>query len=386
MVLHKFMVRTGRTRVYFGPESMSELNEWIKNFDRVFIITGKKSAKITGALDDVLSILSNHNIKYELFDKVFPNPTASLVNEASEHAWRFGADAVIAIGGGSVIDTAKLVSIIVKCGGRAEDYVRSVRKAFDSIPLAAINLTHGTGSEVDRYAVVTIEETHEKVGVASEYMYPSISIDEPKYLTTLPRNQTVYTALDAFYHAIESATSNASSPYTLMLSEEAVRLIVKWLPIALNEPKNIEARYWLLYASMIAGISIDHGRTHIVHAVEHALSGLKPRLAHGAGLAIIGPQAIKYIYESVPDKMYRLLRYIDPELEPKSEHADKAAKAITKFQQSIGFSEKLRDYGFRKEDFNEVSKLVFTAMKYILRLAPFNVNEVIVKDIFLKSL
>ena len=386
MVLSKFIIRSGKSKIYFGPESINELSSWVRAFNRVFIITGKRSAKVSGALSDVQSILNNYGIKYEVFDKVFPNPTASLVDEASEHAWRFSTDAIIAIGGGSVIDTAKLVSIIVKCGGRAKEYIKGVKEAYDSVPLAAINLTHGTGTEADRYAVITIEETQEKVGIASEFIYPSISIDEPKYLLTLPRTQTIYTALDAFYHAVESATSKASSPYVLTLAEEAVKLIVKWLPIAIREPSNIEARYWLLYASMIAGISIDHGRTHIIHAIEHALSGLNPNLAHGAGLAIIGPQAIKYIYESLPEVTYRLIKHMDPELEPRPEHSDRALKAVTRFQQSIGFTERLRDYGFSEKNVTEINKLVFTAMRYILRLTPFNVNENMVKNIFLKSL
>ncbi len=386
MRLERFTVRSGKTRLYFGIGSISSLRDWLKNFSRVALITGKKSAKISGALDDALSIIKELRLRYEVFSEVFPNPTASMINELATKVWRFGADAVLAIGGGSVIDSAKFVSMLVKCGGRVEEYMKKLREPCGTLPLAAINLTHGTGTEVDRYAVATIEETHEKMGYASEFLYPEISIDDPNYLKTLPKNQTIYTAIDALYHALESATSNSASPYTELLAKEAVRLIAKWLPVAVKEPSNVEARYWLLYASMIAGIGIDHGRTHLAHAIEHALSGLRPELPHGAGLAMIGPYVIKYTYEVKPEVLYDILRYIDPELKPRPESSERAAKALIDFQRTIGFNERLRDYGFKEGDLGVITKLVFESMSYLIELTPFKVDESIIKDIFLKSL
>ncbi|HIP57069.1 MAG TPA: iron-containing alcohol dehydrogenase [Ignisphaera aggregans] len=384
--LQNFIVRSGRATVHFGPNAINALERWVSQFRRVFIVTSRRAARVSGALDDVLSILTKLGVKYEHYDGVVPNPSTRIANDVGERVWRFGAEAIVAIGGGSVIDVAKIASIIAECGGKAEEYIKRVREVCAALPVAAINLTHGTGSEINRYAVATIEETHEKLSVASDHIYPAISIDDPRYLKTLPKNQTIYTSLDALYHAIEAATTKTSSPYTVMLGEEVVKLIAKWLPVALQQPENLEARYWLLYASMLAGIAIDHGRTHLVHAMEHALSGLKPELAHGAGLAILGPHIVIHIYRAMPEVMHRLLRHLDPSLEPTPDHAEKASEALARFQRSVGFTERLSDYGFTPEHFDTVARLTMESTRYLIDLAPFNVTIDMLKEVYAKAL
>ncbi len=386
MSLLRFSLRYGGTQLFFGPGSIEALEKWVSQFKRVYLVTGRKSAEVSGALKDVVSILERSGVKFERFAEVFPNPTNSLVNKLGELMWRFGAEAVIAIGGGSVIDTAKNAAVVAVCGGRIEEFIKGKREVRGALPIAAINLTHGTGTEVDRYAVTTIEETKEKISLAHPAIYPSISIDEPRYLLTLPKNQTIYTSLDTLYHAIESATTRGSPPIVEPIAEEAVKLIAKYLPKAVENPRDLEARYWLLYASMLAGIAIDLGRTHLVHAVEHALSGIKPELAHGAGLAIVGPKIVEHTYRAVPEKLWRLLRHIDPELQPIPDHAEKAARAVEEFQRRVGFMEKLRDYGFSEGDVAEVVKLTMTSLGFLVKLAPFDVSEEMVKEVFLKSL
>jgi len=384
--LPKFTVRSGFVKIYFGVGSVGALRGWVRGFRRVFVVTGKASARVSGALQDVEGILKELGIKYRIFDGVVPNPTVSIVNELATEMWRFSSEAAIAIGGGSVIDAAKLASVIARCGGDVRDYLKGIREPYTSLPLAAVNLTHGTGTEADRYAVATIEETSEKVGLGSECMYPSVSIDDPNYLKTLPKEQTLYTTLDALYHSIESATSASSSPYTELLAEKAVELIVKWLPVVVNDLSNLEARYWLLYASMIAGISIDHGRTHLIHALEHALSGLNPKLAHGCGLAIIGPHIVELIYKARPETMHKLLKHIDPTLKPTVEHAEKAAKALRKFQEQVGFKEKLTDYEFTAKHLSRVKKLTMKSQEHLIKLAPFKVTDSMIERIYRSAL
>ncbi len=386
MDLPRFSLRYAHTQLYFGPGSVEALEKWVSQFRRVYLVTGRRSAEISGALRDVVQILERCGVKYERFSEVFPNPTDSLVNRLGELMWRFGAEAVIAIGGGSVIDTAKNASVVASCGGAIEDFIKGRREVRNALPVAAVNLTHGTGTEVDRYAVTTIERTKEKISLAHPAIYPRISIDDPRYLLTLPRNQTIYTTLDALYHAIESSTARGSPPIVEPLAEEAVRLIARYLPRAVENPSDLEARYWLLYASMLAGIAIDLGRTHLVHAIEHALSGLKPELPHGAGLAIIGPKIVELTYRAQPEKLWRLLRHIDPELEPVEEHGRRAARAVEEFQKRVGFSERLRNYGFSEEHEDQVVKLTMSSLRFLVDLAPFEVSENTVKEVFRGSL
>uniref|UniRef100_A0A7J3MWF4 Iron-containing alcohol dehydrogenase n=1 Tax=Ignisphaera aggregans TaxID=334771 RepID=A0A7J3MWF4_9CREN len=386
MKLQRFNVRYGRTVVYFGPESFKNLENVINRYKRVYVVTSRSAAKVSGALGDILSILSSYNIEYEIFDKIEPNPMQYIIEQLADELIEFSAEAVIGIGGGSVIDSAKIASVLSICGGNIKDYVYGVRQIHGARPIIAVNLTHGTGSEINRYAVVTIDAPRTKFGIASEYLYPLASIDDPRYTLSLPQKQIVYTALDAFYHAYEAATGKDTSPFVLTLAEEITKHVVNWLPIAIKDPNNIEARYWLLYSSMLAGIAIDNSRAHIIHAIENVLSGINVNLPHGAGLAILGPQATIYIHRAVPEYSYRVLRYIDSGIRPSRDDAEKVGKAITEFQQMLGLKEKLSDYGFKEEDADTVVDAVFKALGYSLRLVPFNVREDDIRDIYLKSI
>lgn len=350
----KFALKYASLTLYFGPHAIQELEKELKGCERVLIATGKRSAKESGAFDEALSLLSKLGVSYEVFDGVTPNPWASQADSMAQRAWAFGADAILAIGGGSVIDTAKAAAMVAVGGGRAADYVYKRRRAKGWLPVYAVNITHGTGTEVDRYSVLTVEETGEKRGFVS--IYPAASVDDPRYTLTLPRSQTVYTALDAFYHSYESATQPGSSPFTEMLSREAVRLLRTWLPKSVENLRDLEARYWLLYASMLAGIAIDIDGTHLVHTIEHVLSAMNPKLAHGCGLAMLGPRSAYYIHRINPRASAAVLAALDPTIRPVPEDAEKAEKAIREFQLSVGFEEKLGDYGFSESDLPKIAE------------------------------
>lgn len=382
----RFTLRYGKTLLYFGPNSITSLRERLSGIRRAYLVTSRNAAKISGALSEIESYLTQNRVEYGIFNEVVANPTASLVDTIAEKIWRFGADVIIAIGGGSVIDSAKIASVIAVCGGRTPEYLKRARDVCGALELIAVNLTHGTGSEINRIAVATIDETREKVSIASDYLYPLIAIDDPRYLITLPKNQTIYTAIDAFYHALEASTSRASSPFTRTLCEAVVQLIVRWLPIAVKKPYDIEARYWLLYASTLAGIAVDNSRTHLIHAIEHVLSGLEPSLAHGSGLASIGPAAIKLLYRHVPEVLYELLKHLDSSLNPDPSDAEKAAEAVRKFQMEVGFREYLTDYGFTAEMAERVSEMAFKSMAYLLELSPIDVNRDLLKRLYLEVL
>lgn len=386
MSLKSFSIRAGKTVVYFGIGAVKNVEGFVRRFRRAYVVTSRSAARVSGALTDVEAILKSAGVVYEVFDRVSPNPSAKLVNELGERVWRFGAELVIAIGGGSVIDSAKLAAVLAQCGGYVEDYINRRRDVCGALPIIAVNLTHGTGSEVDKYAVATLEDPRVKIGIGSEHMYLAIAVEDPQYLRTLPRNQTMYTAFDAFYHAVESATTILSSPYVVALAEEAVRNIVKWLPVAINDPSNIEARYWLLYASMVAGIAIDNTRTHMVHALEHVISGLNEGLAHGAGLAMLGPVAIKHVYKANPETLHRLLRYLDPSLEPTPSHAEKASEAVKRFHIGVGFRENLRMYGFSEQDADKVVELAQKYLQVNLSLSPIEPSKDILKEMYLSAL
>ncbi len=384
MLVDGFVVDYKSVRVFFGRGVVRSLERFLKGFSRVAVVTGRSSARVSGALGDVVRVLEENNVVYDVYDRVTPNPWASQADDLGEFLWRSGFDAVVAIGGGSVIDTAKVACVIAASGGRAVDYLYWRRRPRGSLPLFAVNLTHGTGSEVDRYAVLTVDENREKRGIA--ILYPKASVDDPGYTVTLPRDQTIYTALDAFYHAYEAATSRSSTPYTLLHSVSATKNIAGFIEHVLRDPMDLDGRSRLLYGSLLAGIAIDMSGTHIIHAIEHALSGLNPKLPHGCGLGILGPRAVYYIHKAKPLESTEILRVLDPSIKPDPGDAGKAMKIIEKFQEKIGFTRKLGDYGFGRDDVKTVTAMVLGGLKYLLEGTPFKVDEQIIKDILEYSL
>ena len=371
--MKRFSFKYADTTLYFGLNAVENLKNYINGYEHVTIVTGKSSAKLSGALKDVEFILKDFNVSYNVFDKIEPNPTVECADELAYEIWRNSSDAVIAIGGGSVIDTAKVASVIALSGGSAREYLRK-KKVKGALPLYAVNLTHGTGSEIDRFAVLT--DGNEKIGISIRY--PTASFDDPKYTLTLPRNQAIYTAIDAFFHAYEAVTAKSNNPLAELFAFKSAEIIGNYLP----KEHGLEEKYWLLYASMLAGIALDLSPAHIVHAIEHALSGINPKLAHGCGLAIVGSRCIYWIHKHSKNSA-KILKCLTGK-DVKS--AEEAEKAFKEFLSSLGFSETLSDYGFSQDDFKEVEKIVFSSLRYLLERVEFKFTAEMLRDILSNSL
>jgi len=381
--LKKFKLRYADTTLFFGEKSIADLEAWVRGKQIIGLVMSRSAAKTSGALQEVLETLTTHNIVYVPFNDVTPNPSASQAISCAELFRKERVDSIIAIGGGSVIDVGKTVSLLINSSLSPSDLVKGVR-AEKATPLATVNLTHGTGSEIDRYAVLTFEETGEKRGFTARY--PEVSIDDPRFALTLPRDQTLFTSLDAFYHAYESATSSHTNMFVQTLSSEAAEIIATNLPETLENLRSIEHRSRLLYASMIAGISIDMALTHLNHALEHAFSGLNPNLPHGEGLAILGPRIIYHVHKAVPEDSAVILKHLDPSIRPVAEDAGKAYTAVKEFQRRLGLERRLSDYGFGPDDIPSIIRYTMKMIKERYKSTPLIINEDIIKDIILDAL
>jgi len=257
-----------------------------------------------------------------------------------------------------------------------------------AVPIIAINLTHGTGTEADRFAVVSIPEKEYKPAIAYDCIYPLYSIDDPSLMTMLPRNQTLYVSVDAMNHIIEAATTKTTNPFSILLAKEAFRLITKYLPQALMHPEDLTARYYLLYASLIAGISFDNGLLHFTHALEHPLSAVKPDLAHGLGLGMLLPAVIKQIYPVCSEVLADVLSPIAPDLLGVPGEAEYAAEAMENWLRQMGLVEKLTDLGFSENNIDKLTDLALTTpgLDILLSVAPIPATREVIKEIYKDSL
>ncbi|MFX0550087.1 iron-containing alcohol dehydrogenase [Hathewaya histolytica] len=383
-----------KSTVFLGVGAIKKINDILKelkskNVNKILVVTGTSSYKRTGAWDHVENALKDNNMEFELYNKVTSNPTTTHVDEATKVALELGAEAIVAIGGGSVIDAAKSVAIMIKYpNNNCSDLYEYKFTPEEAIPVIAINSTHGTGTEADRFAVVSVLEKKYKPCIAYDLSYPLYSIDDPQLMIGLPRNQTIFTSVDAINHVIEACTTTVASPYSILLAKETVRLVAKYLPIALEDGTNLTARYYLAYASLIAGIAFDNGLLHLTHALEHPLSAVKPDLAHGLGLAMLVPSVVKYTYEARPEVLADVLSPIIPELTGDKSEAQIACDGLRAWLRKIGVTETLKTEGFREDQIDELTHLAFNtpSLDLLLSCSPAKATEELVSNIYRESL
>lgn len=360
-----------------------------RGIDSVLVMTGKAAYEKTGAWGHVTHALDKHKIRYTLYNRVQPNPETHQVDEAVAMGKAAGAKAVISIGGGSPIDAGKSAAILLAYPERSCEDLYQFRFTPDTaVPMIAINLTHGTGSEANRFAVVTVPELDHKPAIAYDCIYPLYSIDDPALMTGLPAGQTTYVSVDAVNHVIEASTTRLGNPFSITTGMETVRLVAKYLPIAQKDPMNLEARYFLTYAAMIAGTSFDNGMLHFTHALEHPLSGMKPDVTHGLGLAILLPAVVEQIYAAKAAILSELLAPIVPGLTGAPGEAAKAAQGVKQWLADMGVTETLKDVGFTDADIPTLVDLAFNTpgLEGMIAIAPVDSGREVVQSIYTKSM
>ena len=382
-------IRT-RTSVFFGVGAIKKIDDIAKTLkdkgiDKVIVMSGRNAYKATGAWDYVEKALKDNGIGYVNYAEVTPNPTTHHVNDAAKLAKEFGAKAVIAIGGGSPTDAGKSVAILLEYPDKTAEQIYDFEFAPEkAAPIVSINLTHGTGTETNRFAVVTNLEKNFKPAIAYDCIYPMFAIDDPQLMTKLSPKQTRYVSIDAVNHVVEAATSKVLSPYCVTLAREVIALVARYLPKALENPEDLEARYFLAYAAMMGGVCFDNGLLHYTHALEHPLSAVKPELSHGLGLAMLLPAVVKNIYTAKAET----LKYILEPIAGKVDSAEAAANGIYEWLKSVGVPSKLKDEGFTEADIPNLVNLAFTtpSLDGLLAIAPTKATKEAVEEIYRNSL
>lgn len=366
------------TRLVFGVGSVNKVGEFAKSLGKkTLIVTGKSSTKKTGLLDRVIAILEKNGVETVVFDEIVPNPLSSTVDKGAEFANKEGCDLVVGLGGGSPVDSAKLIAVVAKDGGHCWDYTGSGggRVPKSALPVIAIPTTHGTGTESDPFAVVTNTETDEKIGVGFDQTFPTVSIVDPEVMKTLPPYQTAATGMDAFYHAIESYINTNHQPTSDLLALEAMSLINHYLPIAYRDGNNIEARTALAWASTAAGICETLSGCIANHSLEHPISAHYDA-THGAGLCATGPAFFDYIRPHTKERLARVAQIMGA---PESEiDIDKLSKMsielIHRLQKSVDIDITLRDLGVEKSMLGRLAEDAMRTMGALVEVTPGNLK------------
>lgn len=383
-----------KTTVYLGVGAINKIDDILaqmkhEGISSILCVSGGRSYKVTGAWDKVEAAAKKHGITLALYNRVTPNPTTDSVDEAAELGRTINAGAVICIGGGSPIDCGKSAAILLANPGKTGEDIYCFRFTPEkALPIIAINLTHGTGSEVNRFAVATVTRLNYKPAIAYDCIYPRFAIDDPALMTGLSEDQTRYVSIDAVNHVVEAATTTVSNPFAVNLAKETIRLVHGWLPKALENPADLKARYELSLAALQAGVAFDNGLLHFTHALEHPLSAVSPDLSHGLGLAVLLPAVIKECYAARAGVLAYILEPIAPGLAGVPEEADAAAKAVEQWLFGLGVTQKLQDLGVSEADVDKFCDLVeqTPSLGLLLSVAPVKATREHVARIYMNSL
>lgn len=258
-----------------------------KPWGKALIITDGQLVKM-GLLDSLFSALDEHQLSYELFDEVFPNPTEELVQKGFAAYQAAKCDYLIAFGGGSPIDTAKAVKILTANPGPSTAYSGVGKVTHPGVPLVAINTTAGTAAEMTSNAVIIDSVRHVKEVIIDTNLIPDIAVDDASVMLDIPASVTAATGMDALTHAIEAYVSVAAHPLTDANALESIRLISQWLPKAVDDGHNLEAREMMAYGQYLAGMAFNSAGLGLVHALAHQ-PGATHNLPHGVCNAILLP-------------------------------------------------------------------------------------------------
>ncbi|MDI6603648.1 MAG: iron-containing alcohol dehydrogenase [Thermoanaerobacteraceae bacterium] len=342
------------TRIIFGRGKIEQISECRTYGDKALIVTGKYSSKKSGLLGKVLEILDNCTIPYVIYDEVISNPDCISVDKGVKVSTENRCNMVIALGGGSAIDTAKGIAVgSVELSPiwdflRPDSRKRSVRGA---LPIIAVPTTSGTGSEVNGAAVIQNNEIGFKPSFKSIYTFPSLSIIDPEFMTTMDRSVTASTGVDAFCQALECFIGVKANEVSNIYALESIKLSYKYLKKAYDDGNNIEAREKMALAAMLSGLAMASSGTSLVHALEHPLSG-RYNITHGVGLAALLPSFIEFSLKYNEEK-YKKIASI---LRGKEVEASEIHTIIEEFLKSVGLKLRLRDLEIKEEDINILAK------------------------------
>lgn len=361
------------TSLKFGRGRFNEVSDLVKDFGKhALIVTGKSSMERLGYTNKLTSSLEELGIKSTVYNKISSNPTIYEVDEGAKLAKESNVDFIIALGGGSVIDGAKGISAV--CGGNnyAVDYLyKKAQVSSKSLPLIAIPTTSGTGSELNRSAIIRDPDKFLKDGIRSDYLFPKIAIVDPELTYSLPKKITAETGFDALTHAIESYVSPKAQPIIDAFSLTAIENITKHLPIVLSDLKNPESRERLSISSASMGYNLSFVGTCFPHKVDKALCALHPEISHGQSLAIFYTYWANNSWKGNINRFANISKIMEPSTFNLSieERAKRFPEIISDFIKSVGLNKRLSEY--IKED--EIPQLVNNVV------GDLNINPVPVK-------
>jgi alcohol dehydrogenase len=348
------------TKVFVGSDVLESVGTTIQEKARkVLLLTGKGSVHKTGVYQKVLDILRQNDIHWITYEGIQSNPLLQDVQAAIDVAKKEDVDAVLAIGGGSVIDSAKAVAAGFFCSGNVWDFFHRTKTIKNSLPIYCVLTISGTASEMNGTAVITKQETNEKLSIKSELLFPRATWIDPTYQSSIPANQLSYTAMDIMSHVFEYYFAGYHTYFVDSVSESIMKTIMYAVPLLQANPTNLDARSefaWAASWALNGFTSCGRGYGDFSsHRIGHAISAMYG-IAHGQTLAIVQPAWMRYCYTCDIKKFSRFGRELfGLQGNDETVASDGIFRFIDWVHSVLGLTTSLSDLGIRAEDIKKIA-------------------------------
>lgn len=379
------------TRLLFGPGALDRLGEeTLPGKKALLVMTGGKSAKATGAYDRLLAQLAKAGAAVVAFPKVEANPLRPTVMEGAALAKAEGCDFIVALGGGSVMDAAKMIGVMARNPGDLWDYAFTAtggnkRYPNDPLPLVCVTTTAGTGSEIDDGAVISDDDRREKPGFMDHRQFPALSVVDPTLMASVPAHLTAYQGFDALFHCVEGYLAGPRTLMSELYALAGVERIGANLARCVTHPGDLGARTQMALGNTLGGFVMATGPLTSEHAIEHALSAFHHALPHGAGLIMVSLAYYGALIAkgACPGRFVRLAQALG---RPTATRPEDFLDALAALQRACGVDAlKMSDYGIVPDEFPAMAKNARDTLGALFACDPAPLSDGDVVDIYKKS-
>ncbi|PRX27420.1 alcohol dehydrogenase [Orenia metallireducens] len=343
------------TKVAFGPGKLGEIGQLIGEYGNKALVVTDSNIEKVGILAMLEEYLDEAEIDYDVFAEVEEDPSAELVERGAKFAEDNDSEFIIGVGGGSSIDAAKAIAVARTHPAKIRDYLVGAKIGAEGItsdvlPIVTIPTTSGTGSEVTPVAVISDKEEESKRVLFSPYLFPQVAIVDPELTFTLPKEMTVYTAIDALCQAMEAYLSPEGNIISDLLSLESIELIRAAIYDAVNDEGNLQARTKLALGATLSGMVISQAGVGAAHALAMVLGG-RYKLPHGLGIAMVLPYVVEYNAKDFQEAYLDIAEAFGIKVNELTEQEAITAlvEDLKELNQRLGVKAKLRDFGVAED-------------------------------------
>lgn len=347
------------TEIVFGCGRVEEVGTYAARYGKkALLVTVPEFPAVAGLYAKVKGSLAAAGVACAHFDGVIPNPTTDVVSAGAKLAKEFGAQVVVGLGGGSSMDTAKAIAVEATHPGTAWDYNCHTEGPTDkTLPIIAIGTTAGTGSQTTPCAVITKTSDKDKSAIWHRNIFPRVAIVDPEVTATMPKSVTAQTGFDAFCHNFEAYLSVNTDPLVEAMALDAIRIVAQYLPRALADGGDLEARSQMAWADTLGGLTNSSAGVTLPHGLGMQVGGHCPHVTHGQALAVFYPAFTRYTWPAAVEKFAAVGRIFDPGLKDLDDRAaaEKSCEVIDQFLKDIGLWISFQDLGVTKEDIRQIA-------------------------------